>query len=63
MTIEEIQTDFPAYHRLDISATLKPEKNNKRKWQAEWVFGIYNLYGRQNAASVNFIQNRETFKK
>lgn len=53
---------LPAYHRLDISATLKPEKNNKRKWQAEWVFGIYNLYGRQNAASINFSQNRETLR-
>jgi len=51
---------LPAYHRLDISATLNPEKNNKRKCQAEWVFGIYNVYGRQNAASVNFSQNRET---
>ena len=51
---------LPAYHRLDISATLNPEKNNTRKWQAEWVFGIYNVYGRQNAASVNFSQNRET---
>lgn len=51
---------LPAYHRLDISATLNPEKNNIRKWQAEWVFGIYNVYGKQNAASVNFSQNRET---
>ena len=50
---------LPAYHRLDISATLNPEKNNLRKWQAEWIFGIYNVYGRQNAASVNFSQNRE----
>ena len=53
---------LPAYHRLDISATLTPEKNKNRKWQGEWVFGIYNLYGRQNAASINFTQNRETFK-
>ena len=53
---------LPTYHRLDISATLNPEKNKTRKWQAEWVFGIYNLYGRQNAASVNFLQNRETLR-
>jgi hypothetical protein len=53
---------LPAYHRLDVSATLTPEKNKNRKWQGEWVFGIYNLYGRQNAASINFSQNRETFK-
>ena len=53
---------LPTYHRLDISATLTPEKNKNRKWQGEWIFGIYNLYGRQNAASINFTQNRETFK-
>lgn len=53
---------LPAYHRLDISASLKPGKNNKRKWQAEWIFGIYNIYGRQNAASINFTQNRETLR-
>ena len=53
---------LPAYHRLDISATLTPEKNKNRKWQAEWVFGIYNVYGRQNAASINFTQNSETFR-
>lgn len=53
---------LPAYHRLDISATLTPEKNKNRSWQSEWVFGIYNLYGRQNAASINFSQNRETFR-
>jgi hypothetical protein len=53
---------LPAYHRLDISATLTPEKNKNRRWQSEWVFGIYNLYGRQNAASINFSQNRETFR-
>jgi hypothetical protein len=53
---------LPAYHRLDISATLTPEKNKNRRWQGEWIFGIYNLYGRQNAASINFRQNRETFR-
>ncbi|MEO9570400.1 MAG: TonB-dependent receptor [Polaribacter sp.] len=53
---------LPAYHRVDVSATLTPKKNKNRKWQGEWVFGIYNLYGRQNAASINFSQNRETFK-
>ncbi|MFC4268814.1 TonB-dependent receptor [Polaribacter marinivivus] len=53
---------LPAYHRFDISATLTPEKNKNRKWQAEWVFGIYNLYGRQNAASINFRQNREILR-
>jgi hypothetical protein len=51
---------LPAYHRFDVSATLTPEKNKDRRWQGEWVFGIYNLYGRQNAASLAFRQNQET---
>lgn len=53
---------LPAYHRLDLSATLTPDKNKNREWQGEWVFGLYNVYGRQNAASINFRQNTETFR-
>ncbi|CAL2111715.1 Probable TonB-dependent outer membrane receptor precursor [Tenacibaculum sp. 190130A14a] len=48
---------LPAYHRLDISATLTPRKNKNRKWKGEWVFSIYNVYNRQNAASISFGQN------
>ena len=55
-----IEENLPTYHRLDVSATLTPTKNKGRKWQAEWVFGIYNLYNRQNAASITFRQNQET---
>lgn len=51
---------LPAYHRLDVAATLTPRKNMGRKWQAEWVFSIYNLYSRKNAASINFRRNQDT---
>lgn len=53
---------LPAYHRLDISATLTPSKNKGRKWKAEWIFSVYNLYNRKNAASVSFGQNDETLR-
>ena len=43
---------LPSYHRLDISAIYKPK--NKA---GEWVFGIYNIYNRKNAASIRFQQN------
>lgn len=43
---------LPAYHRMDVAATLKNRK--KRKGQGQWVFGIYNVYNRQNAASITF---------
>ena len=51
---------LPTYHRLDLSATLTPAKNNNRDLQAEWVFGIYNIYNRKNAASIAFSRNTET---
>jgi len=52
--------NLPAYHHLDLSATLTPRKNRDRNWQSEWVFGIYNVYNRMNAASITFRQNETT---
>ncbi len=54
------QERLPDYHRLDLSATLTPNKNANRSWQAEWVFSIYNVYSRMNAASINFRRNQDT---
>ena len=51
---------LPAYHRLDISATLTPRKNNNRNWKGEWVFSIYNLFNRRNTASISYGQNTDT---
>ena len=51
---------LPTYHRLDVSATLVPEKNKNRKWYGEWVFSIYNVYSRKNAASISFRQNQDS---
>ncbi|WP_282787326.1 TonB-dependent receptor [Flavobacterium croceum] len=51
---------LPLYHHLDIAATLTPKQDVSKKWKGEWVFSIYNLYGRKNAASISFRQNQET---
>ncbi|WP_223833677.1 TonB-dependent receptor [Pedobacter riviphilus] len=51
---------LPAYHHLDLSATYTPKPDSKKRWKSEWVFSIYNVYNRSNAASVMFEQNRET---
>lgn len=53
---------LPLFHHLDLSATFTPRKNKNRLWKSEWVFSIYNLYNRNNAASINFRQNSETAK-
>ena len=52
--------NLPSYNRLDISATYSPKKNANRKLQAQWVFGLYNVYNRKNAASINFRQDNVT---
>ncbi|MGB5358972.1 MAG: hypothetical protein WBN27_03395, partial [Eudoraea sp.] len=54
------QERLPDYNRLDISATLTPKKNEGRNWKSEWVFSIYNVYNRMNAASINFRENQDT---
>ena len=51
---------LPDYHRLDIAATLRPQNRQGKKFQGEWVFSIYNVYNRMNAASINFRQNQDT---
>lgn len=46
--------NLPAFHHLDISAIYNPTPSSTKRWQGEWVFGIYNLYNRKNAASISF---------
>ena len=52
---------LPNYHRMDVNLTFNPEKKNK-KVESSWVFGIYNLYNRDNASSIIFRRNNETLK-
>jgi len=49
-----------AYNRLDISANYTPKPDKKKGWQSYWVFGIYNIYNRRNAASISFRENRDS---
>ena len=50
----EVQTDYgprngyrlPAYHRMDISATLKNKPG--KKFDSSWNFSVYNIYNRKN---------------
>jgi hypothetical protein len=47
---------LPAYHRLDVSVTLKPREITGRKFYGEWNFSVYNAYARKNVWAINFIQ-------
>ncbi|MFD1015010.1 TonB-dependent receptor [Winogradskyella rapida] len=51
---------LPAYHRLDVAVNYTPKPNTTKAFKGEWVFGLYNLYNRKNAASISFGENRNT---
>lgn len=48
-----------AFHRLDLSATWIPKPETTKRWKGEWVFSIYNVYDRKNAASISFRENTD----
>jgi len=48
---------LPSYNRLDIALKYTPKPNKSNGWRSHWVFGIYNVYNRRNAASIAFGQN------
>jgi hypothetical protein len=49
---------LPSYHRLDIAANYNPNPDSNKNFKGEWVFGIYNIYNRRNAANITFRENR-----
>ncbi len=56
---------LPNYHRTDVSATVKLNKNPEKKFHHSLTFSVYNFFGRKNALFVNYnkIQQADgTFK-
>lgn len=48
---------MPNYHRLDFGATMQLKKT--KKWTKELVLSLYNVYGRENAFTINFQDNKD----
>lgn len=51
------QYRLPAYHRMDLSATLTPKQKPGKRLQQSWVFSIYNAYSRLNPYFIYFDQS------
>ncbi len=49
----------PAYHRLDLAATLQGRRRPGARFSSSWVFSVYNLYARRNAYSIYFRQSEK----
>lgn len=45
---------MPNYHRLDVGVVLQQKKNSRAKVKGEWVFSLYNAYGRRNPNIITF---------
>lgn len=52
--LERNNDRLPLYHRLDFSWTIHNFRREKRRWTGDWVFTIYNVYGRDNAYNIYF---------
>ena len=50
---------YPDYHRLDLAATLQTKKRSWKKWEGEWNFSIYNVYGRTNTWAIIFTPDED----
>ena len=48
---------MPAYHRLDLSATVKLKQTPR--YSSELAFGVYNAYARNNAFIITFRDNKD----
>ncbi|MGJ8550675.1 TonB-dependent receptor [Winogradskyella wichelsiae] len=49
-----------SYHRLDLAVNYNPNPESTKNFKGEWVFGLYNVYNRKNAASISFSENRNS---
>jgi hypothetical protein len=45
---------LPDYHRMDLSATWKLNRNPEKKYQHNLTFSVFNLYGRKNPLFINY---------
>lgn len=50
---------IPDYHRMDLSMTYNPKKNETRKVKRTLNVSFYNVYARRNAYSIYFRQNED----
>jgi hypothetical protein len=48
---------MPAYHRMDIGVTWL--RKSTEKFESSWNFSVYNVYGRENAFTIDFRQNAD----
>ena len=60
--LERNNSRFPFYHRLDFSWKISYSKNPNSRFKKDWIFTIYNLYGRKNPFNIYYTPRDGTSK-
>jgi hypothetical protein len=47
---------LPIYHRLDFSWKIAYSKDPERRFKGDWIFTVYNLYGKNNPYNIYYTQ-------
>ena len=47
---------LPVFHRLDFSWKIAYSKDPNRRFKGDWIFTIYNVYGRKNPFNIYYSQ-------
>lgn len=58
--LERNNARLPTYHRLDFSWNVRGKKKENKRWEGDWTFTIYNVYGRRNPYSIYYTQRNGT---
>jgi hypothetical protein len=51
-----------SYHRMDLSATLTPQKKKNKKLESYWVFSVYNVYNHLNPYFIYYNQKGDPYR-
>lgn len=50
---------LPAYHRLDVAATLEGKDKPGRRFHGSWTLSVYNAYARHNPFAIYFREKED----
>jgi len=56
--IERNNARMRPYHRLDLSWKVRYGKKLNRAWVGDWIFTVYNVYGRRNPFNLYYSQRQ-----
>jgi len=47
---------LPTFHRLDFSWKVRGQRKENKRWVGDWIFTMYNVYGRRNPFNIFYTQ-------